>query len=118
MSPFLRNLLILAVVAAAIVALNAETALATAATLLRFAFFIAIAVVAYFFWRDMGRREIELWPSLQQWVFYSAVALFVVDLGWFLFAHPQGRDALAFFLVAAACAYSAVRTWLAQKRLA
>lgn len=117
MSPFVRNLLILAVVAAAIVVLNAETALATAATLVRFAFFIAIAVVAYFFWRDMGRREIELWPSLQQWVFYGAVALFVVDLGWFLFAHPQGRDALAFILVAAACVYAAVRTWLNQKRL-
>ena len=80
MTPFIRNLLILAVVALAIVVLNAETALATAGTLLRFAFFIAIAVVAYFFWRDVGRREIELWPSLQQWVFYSAVALFVVEI--------------------------------------
>jgi len=117
MSPFVRNLLILAALSAAIVLLNAETALATASTLLRFAFFIAIAVIAYFFWRDMARREIELWPTRQQWVFYGAVALFVVDLGWFLFAHPQGRDALAFFLVAAACVYAAVRTWLDQKRL-
>ena len=117
MSPFARNLLILAALSAAIVLLNAETALATASTLLRFAFFIAIAVIAYFFWRDMARREIELWPTRQQWVFYGAVALFVVDLGWFLFAHPQGRDALAFFLVAAACVYAAVRTWLDQKRL-
>ena len=117
MSPFVRNLLILAALSAAIVLLNAETALATASTLLRFAFFIAIAVIAYFFWRDMARREIELWPTRQQWVFYGAVGLFVVDLGWFLFAHPQGRDALAFFLVAAACVYAAVRTWLDQKRL-
>ena len=118
MTPFIRNLLILALVALAIVVLNAETALATAGTLLRFAFFIAIAVVAYFFWRDVGRREIELWPSLQQWVFYGAVALFVVDLGWWLFGHPQGRDALAFFVVAGVCVYAAVRTWLDQKRLA
>jgi hypothetical protein len=117
MTPFLRNILILAAVAAAIVALNAETALATAGTLVRFAFVIAIAVVAYFFWRDIGRREIEIWPGRQQWVFYSAVALFVADLGWLLIGHPQGRDALAFFVVAAICVYAAVRTWLDQKRL-
>jgi uncharacterized membrane protein YfcA len=118
MTPFIRNLLILAVVALAIVVLNAETALATASTLVRFAFFIAIAVVAYFFWRDVGRREIELWPTQRQWVFYGAVALFVVDIGWWLIDHPSGRDALAFILVAAACIYAAVRIWRDQKRLA
>jgi hypothetical protein len=118
MTPFIRNLLILAVVALAIVVLNAETALATASTLIRFAFFIAIAVVAYFFWRDIGRREIELWPTQRQWVFYAAVALFVVDIGWWLIEHPSGRDALAFILVAAACVYAGVRIWRDQKRLA
>jgi len=118
MTPFLRNLLVLAVVAAGIVLLNAETALATASTLLRFAFFIVIGVVAYFFWRDFARREIELWPSWQQWVFYAAIGLFVVDLGWFLVGHLAGRDALAFFVVAVVCGYAAVRTWLDQRRLA
>jgi hypothetical protein len=118
MTPFVRNLLILAAVALVIVVLNAQTALATAGTLVRFAFFIAIAVVAYFFWRDIGRREIELWPSQRQWVFYGAVGLFVVDVGWWLLGHPQGRDALAFFVVAAVCLYAAVRTWRDQKRLA
>jgi hypothetical protein len=117
MTPFVRNLLILAAVAVAIVALNAQTALATASTLLRFAFFIVIGVVAYFFWRDFARHEIDLWPSRQQWLFYSAVGLFVVDLGWFLFAHPQARDALAFFIVAGICVYVAVRTWLDERRL-
>ena len=118
MTPFVRNLLIIAVVAAAIVLLDAETALATAGTLLRFAFVIAIAVVAYFFWRDSARREIELWPTRTQWVFYAAVGLLVIDVGWLLLGRPQGRDALAFVLVAAACVYVGVRTWLDQKRLA
>ena len=117
-SPFIRNLGILALVALVIVILNQETALATAGTLLRFAFFIALAVVAYFFWRDFGRREIETWPSRAQWVFYGAVALFVVDLGWYLIAHPSGRNVLAGFLVAVACAYAAIRTWRDQRRLA
>jgi hypothetical protein len=116
-SPFVRNLLILAGVALAVVILNQETALATAGTLLRFAFFIAIAVVAYFFWRDFGRREIAMWSSRLQWVFYGAVGLLVVDLGWFFFGHPSGRNALAFFVVAAICAYAAVRTWLDQRHV-
>ena len=55
-------------------------------------------------WRDFGRREIELWPRRAQWVFYGAVALLVVDLGWFFLTPLNGLDALAFFLVAAAAA--------------
>jgi hypothetical protein len=109
--------LILAAIAVLIVVLNQETALATAGTLLRFAFFIAIGVVAYFFWRDMGRHEIETWAGRKQVVFYGAVALFVVDLGWLLVGHLSGLDALAFFVVAGICVYAAVRTWLDGKRL-
>jgi hypothetical protein len=116
-SPFIRNLGILALVAIAIVILNQETALATAGVLLRVAFLIAIAVVAYFFWRDFGRREIETWPSRAQWVFYGAVGLFVVDLAWYFLGHLSGRSALAFILVAAACVYAAIRTWRDQQRL-
>jgi len=117
MNPFVRNLLILAALAAAIVVLNQETALATAGTLLRFAFVIAIAVVAYFFWRDVGRREIETWSSRQQWVFYGAVVLLVADIGWFMLAHLSGLDALAFFVVGGVSVYAGVRTWLDGKRL-
>ena len=116
-SPFIRNLGILALVALAIVVANQGPLAACRRPLLRFAFFIAIAVVAYFFWRDVGRREIETWPSRAQWVFYAAVFLLVVDIGWWLFWHLSGRDALAFFLVAGACAYAAVRTWLDQRSL-
>jgi hypothetical protein len=117
MSPFFRNLLILAGLAVLVVVLNQQTALATAGTLLRFAFIIAIAVVAYFFWRDFGRREISVWPARQQWVVYGAVALLVVDIGWYFFRGLSGPDALVFFVVAAVCAYSAVRTWRSQKNL-
>jgi hypothetical protein len=115
-SPFLRNLLILAAIAVVIVVLNQETSLATANALVRVAFFLAIAVAAYLFWRDFGRREISIWPTRSQWVFYGAVGLFVVDLGWYFVSGPGGRDLLAFFVVAAACIYAAVRTWRRQKR--
>jgi hypothetical protein len=116
-SPFVRNLLLLAAVAVAIVALNQETALVTAGLVLRVAFIIAIAVVAYFFWRDSARHEIELWPTRQQGVFYAAIALLVVDVGWLLMGHLEGRDALVVFVVAAVSAFVAVKTWLDQRRL-
>jgi TRAP-type C4-dicarboxylate transport system permease small subunit len=113
-SPFVRGLLILAAIALAIVVLNLQGSLMTAAILLRVAFFIAVAVGAYLLWRDFGRREISLWPSRQQYVFYGAAGRALVDLGWFYFAHPSGRDLLAFFVVAAACVYAGFRTWRRQ----
>src|SRR4051812_29425840 len=115
-SPFVRNLAILAVVSLLVLVLNLQTSLITAAILLRVAFFLAIAFVAYMLWRDFGRREIELWPRRAQVVFYGAVALLVVDLGWFFVTSLSGLDALAFFLVAAACGYAAFRTWREQHR--
>jgi hypothetical protein len=117
-SPLIRNLAILVAVSIVIVVLNQETALVTASTLLRFAFIIVVGVVAYFYWRDFARREIETWPGRDQWIFYGAVGLFVVDLGWYFLGHLSGRDALAFILVAAGCAYAAIRTWLNRRRLA
>jgi hypothetical protein len=115
-SPFLRNLGILALIALVIVVLNLESSLITASILLRVAFFLAIAFVAYMLWRDFGRREIGLWPSRAQWVFYGAVALFVVDLGWFFLASLNGPDALVFFVVAGVCIFVGLRTWRDQRR--
>lgn len=114
MTPFVRNLLILAGVALVIVVLNQETALVTAATLLRFAFFIVLGVVAYFFWRDFGRREIETWPPRAATVFYAAVGLLVVDVGWYAVVGITGRDILAFLVVAGICIYVGVKTWKRQ----
>jgi hypothetical protein len=116
-NPFLRNLAILAAVAVVIVLLHFEIALATVGVLLRLAFFIAIAVVAYFFWRDIGRREIETWPVRSAWLFYASIALGVADIGWWLFGHPSGPNALVSFVVAAVCIYVAVRTWRDGRRL-
>ena len=115
MSPFVRNLAILAAVAVLIVVLNQETALVTASTLLRFAFFVVIGVVAYFFWRDFGRREIQTWPTHTAGVFYGAVGLLVVDIGWYMIVGLSGRDLLAFLVVAAICVYVGVRTWRGQR---
>jgi len=114
--PFLRGMLIIAAIAVVVVVLNLETALSTAALLVRVAFVLAIAFVAYLLWRDFGRREIGLWDARRQWVFYGAIALFVVDLGWWFLTSLSGPDALVFFVVAAVCVFVAVRTWREQHR--
>jgi hypothetical protein len=117
MTPFIRNLLILGALALAIVLLHLETAVVTAGLLLRLAFIIAIAVVAYFYWRDFGRREISTWPQRAAWVFYGAVALLVIDIGWWMLGGLAGRNLLVALLVAAACGYAGYRTWRDQKNL-
>jgi TRAP-type C4-dicarboxylate transport system permease large subunit len=116
LNPFVRNVLILAAVAAAVIVLNLEVALITVGVLLRIAFVLAIAFVAYALWRDFGRREMSTWPARAQWVVYGAAALLVVDIGWLFLGGLSGRDALAFILVAAACVFAGWRTWRDQQR--
>ena len=116
MSPFLRNLGIIALVALVIVVLNAETALATASILLRVAFFLVIAVVLYLFWRDVARHEIGTWGTRKERVFYAAAGLLIVDAGWWIVRSPQGRSALISIVVAAICVYVGVTTWREQRR--
>jgi hypothetical protein len=114
LSPLVRGLLILAAISLVIVVLNLETALVTANVLLSIGFFLAIAFGAYLLWRDFGRREITMWPTRAQYVFYGAIVLALVDLGWYFLGSLSGRDALAFFVVLAVCLYAAVSTWRRQ----
>ena len=114
--PFVRGLVIIGLIAATIVVLDQERSLTTASTLVRFGFYLAIAFAGYMLWRDFGRREIALWPRRPQWVFYGAIALLLVDLGWYFATPLGGRDLLAFFVVVAASIYASVRTWREQHR--
>jgi len=115
-SPFMRGIAIIAIIALAVVVLNLQTSLSTAATLVRVGFYLAVALVVYLFWRDFGRREIGVWAQRAQWVFYGAVGLLLVDIGWYFATALDGRDLLAFLVVAAVCVYAAVKTWREQHR--
>jgi len=114
--PFARGIAIIALIALAVVVLNLQTSLSTAATLVRFGFYLAIAFAAYLLWRDFGRREIGVWPQRAQWVFYGAVGLLLVDIGWYFATALSGRDFLAFIVVAAVSVYAGVKTWRDQHR--
>ena len=43
-------------------------------------------------------------------------ALLAILIAWFIYAGVSGLDALAFFLVAGACVFAALRTWREQNR--
>jgi hypothetical protein len=115
MNPAVRGFLLIGLVAAVVVVLSLEEVLATVGGLLRIAFFLAVAFFLFLLWRER-RSDIETWSDRGRWVFYGAVVLAVVDIGAFVGLRPDGRDALAFFLVLGACAWAAVRTWRAEHR--
>ena len=117
MNPTLRGFLIIALVAAVVVVLSLEETLATVGGLLRIAFFLAVAFFLFLLWRER-RSDIEAWSDHSRRVFYSAIILAVVDIGAFIGLRPNGRDALAFFLVLGACVWAAVRIWRAEHRYA
>jgi hypothetical protein len=95
--------------------LSLEEVLATVGGLLRIAFFLAIAFFLFLLWRER-RSDIEAWSDRNRKVFYGAIVLAVVDIGAFIGLGPSGPDALAFFLVLAACIYAAVRVWREEHR--
>ena len=110
MNATLRGLLIIALIAGVVVVLSLQSVLATVGGLLRIAFFLAIAFFLFLLWREK-RGDVEAWQDRSRNVFYAAVVLAVVDIGAFIGLRPSGRDALAFFLVLAACAYACFRVW-------
>jgi amino acid transporter len=106
----LRGFLIIGLIALVVLVLSLQSVLATVGGILRIAFFLAIAFFVFLIWREK-RGDIEVWKDRSRNVFYAAIVLAVVDIGAFIGLRPNGRDALAFFLVLGACAYAAVRVW-------
>lgn len=119
-SPFVRGLALIALVALLILVLHLQTSLSTASTLARFGFYVALGLGGYLLWRDFGRREISTWPQRVAGVFYGALGLGLVDIGWYLWPERgyalSGPNLLAFLVVLAVSITVAIRTWVAQHR--
>jgi hypothetical protein len=114
--PLVRGLAIVAVLATVVVVLSLEPVLATVGGLLQIAFFLAVAFFLFLLWRER-RGDLEAWSDRNRRLFYAAIVLAVVDIGTAIgLGFPSGRDALAFFLVLAACAYVLVRIWRVEHR--
>jgi hypothetical protein len=112
MNPAVRGFLLIGFVALAIVLLSLEQAVVSLHLIARIAFFIAIAVVLFFLWRDR-RSDIATWSKRGQVVFYGAAALVLVNLGAFFWPgrDTQGPDTVAFLVVLALGIFSMVRVW-------
>jgi hypothetical protein len=111
--PLVRGLGIVAIVAAIVIVLSLESVVATVGGLVRIAFFLAVAFFLFLLWRDR-RGDLEAWSDWNRKLFYAAIVLAVVDVGMLIGLRPSGQDALAFFLVLAACAWVGVRVWRAE----
>ena len=120
MNPALRGFLIIGVVAAVIYVLALDQAVTSLFLIARVAFFIAIAVVLFLFWRER-RSDIGTWSARGQVVFYGAAALVLVNLGWYFWpwrGASTGLDLVAFVAVLALGIFSMVRVWRDERRWA
>jgi hypothetical protein len=110
MNPFLRGMLIVALVAIVIVVLQLYQTLFALQLLAQIAFFLAIAFFVYLMWRER-RGDIAMWSRRGQIVFYGAALLIVTDLGAYFLVGASGPDALAFLLVLGLAGFSMFRVW-------
>jgi hypothetical protein len=116
MNGTLRGFLIVLAIAIVVFLLNLEGTLLSLALIIRFVFFIAIAVVIYMFWRDRMRHDIETWSERSRRVFYGSALVIVLDFGAYFWPGRTtvGLDALAFVLVLILCGYAMWRVWRAE----
>lgn len=113
--PLARGLGIVALVAVVVVVLSLEPVLATVGGILQIAFFLAVAFFLFLLWRER-RGDLEAWSERNRRLFYAAIVLAVVAVGMAIGLGIPGRDALAFVLVLAGCAYAIVRIWRLEHR--
>ena len=111
-SPTVRGIAIIVLIAAAITALQLQIALQSLLLIARIAFFLAIAFFLYLLWRER-RDEISMWPGRSRAVFYGAVGLALVNIGAAVLSPwpSGGLEALIFFFVLGACVFAAWRVW-------
>lgn len=113
-NPTLRGFAIIVLVAAIITALRLEDVLGALFLVARIAFLVAIALFMFTLWRQR-REEIGTWSLRAQVVLYGAALLALVDIALAFVPgldYPStGLEALIFFVVLAACAFSIWRVW-------
>ena len=120
MNPFLRGMLIVALVALIVVVLELYQTLTIVSGLLRIAFFLAVALFLFLWWRSR-RADIDTWSGRSRAVFYGGAILIVLDLALVfspLRTEPlAGFTALSFVLVLILSAFAMLRVWRDEHRL-
>jgi hypothetical protein len=111
-----RGFIIILAIATVVFVLNLEGTLVSLSLLLQIVFFLAIAVVAYMFWRDRMRHEIDTWSDRSRRVFYGSFALILADLAVYFWPgrNTAGLDAFAFIVTLILAGYSMWRVWRSE----
>ena len=112
-----RGFIIILAIATVVFVLNLEGTLLSLSLLLQIVFFLAIAVVAYMFWRDRLRHEIDTWSDRSRRVFYGSFALVLVDLAVYFWPgrNTAGLDAFAFIVTLILAGYAMWRVWRSER---
>ena len=110
MNPFVRGLILVAVVALVIVVLQLYQTLFALQLLARIAFFLAIAFFIYLVWRER-RGEIGSWSNREQVVFYGSALLIVAVIGLYFWHGWPGYEQLGFIGVIVCAGYAMFRVW-------
>jgi cytochrome c oxidase assembly factor CtaG len=113
MNPTLRGLLIVAVIAGLVIALNLYVTLAALYAIAGIAFFLAIAFFVYLVWKER-RDEIGAWPGQAKLAFYGGALTIIVALGAYFVGHPTGLNAAAFLIVLGLSGFAMFRVWRDQ----
>lgn len=114
--PLARGLGIVALIALIVVLLQLEAVVDTVGGLLQIAFFLAVAFFLFLLWRER-RGDLEAWSDWNRKLFYAAVVLAVVAIGFAIgYGLPESRDAFGLVVVLGACAYVIVRVWRIEHR--
>jgi high-affinity Fe2+/Pb2+ permease len=112
LTPTVRGLAILVVIAAVITAAGASSGLTYVLAILNVVFLVAIAWLLYRLWRS-NREQISYWSRRSRAVFYGAALLAIANIvASFALPYPEtGLEAVVFFAVLIACAYAMWRVW-------
>src|SRR5262245_63631047 len=98
MNPFLRGMLIVALIAGIVVVLQLQLTLTALFLIASIIFPLAIAYFVFLMWRER-RGDFELWPTRSKFAFYGGAVLIVAALLAAFFTGVSGLNAVACLVV-------------------
>jgi small-conductance mechanosensitive channel len=115
MNPTVRGFLVIVLIVLVIVVLQLQATLVSLYLIASIAFFLAIAFVAFLFWRER-RSDIQTWPTRAQIAFYGGAAVIVAALGAYFWPGraTRGLDLVAFLVTLGIAGFAMFRTWRDQ----
>ena len=113
MNPFLRGMLVVALIAGIVVVLQLQLTLTALFLIASIIFPLAIAYFLFLMWRER-RGDFEVWPARSRFAFYGGAVLIVAALMVALFRGVSGLDAISCLLVISLSGFAMFRAWRDQ----